>query len=61
MDTLDDLRYTKLLLDNGSLIPALGFGTLIPDLTDTENAVLTAVEVGFRQFDCATLLVAALA
>ena len=34
-------------------IPALGFGTLIPDLTDTENAVLAAVEVGFRQFDCA--------
>ena len=53
METLDDLRYTKLLLDNGSLIPALGFGTLIPDLTDTENAVLAAVEVGFRQFDCA--------
>ncbi len=53
METLDDLRYTKLLLDNGSLIPALGFGTLIPDLTDTKNAVLAAVEVGFRQFDCA--------
>lgn len=53
METPDDLRYTKFLLDNGSLIPALGFGTLIPDLTDTENAVLTAVEVGFRQFDCA--------
>ncbi|MGA7493259.1 MAG: aldo/keto reductase [Syntrophobacteraceae bacterium] len=53
METLDDLRYTKLLLDNDSLIPALGFGTLIPDLTDTKNAVLAAVEVGFRQFDCA--------
>jgi diketogulonate reductase-like aldo/keto reductase len=53
METLDDLRYTKLLLSNGSFIPALGFGTLIPDLNDTESAVLTAVEVGFRQFDCA--------
>ena len=28
----DNLRYTKLALNNGSgAIPALGFGTLIPD------------------------------
>ena len=53
METLDDLRYTKLLLSDGSFIPALGFGTLIPDLNHTESALLTAVEVGFRQFDCA--------
>jgi diketogulonate reductase-like aldo/keto reductase len=53
MKTSDSLRYTKLPLSNGSLIPALGFGTLIPDPVDTENAVLAALEVGFRQFDCA--------
>jgi diketogulonate reductase-like aldo/keto reductase len=53
METLDDLRYRKLLLNNGSFMPALGFGTLIADLTDTEKAVSAAVEVGFRQFDCA--------
>ncbi len=55
METSNDLRYTKFPLNNGSAIPALGFGTLIPDPTDTKNAVLAALEVGFRQFDCAEL------
>ncbi len=49
----DNLRYTKLVLNNGLAIPALGFGTLIPDPTDTKNAVIAALEAGFRQFDCA--------
>jgi len=53
METSDDLRYTKLPLNTGSVISALGFGTLIPDPTDTKNAVLAALAVGFRQFDCA--------
>jgi len=39
-------------LHNGRTIPALGFGTLIPDLGDTLRATRTALEVGFRQFDC---------
>lgn len=34
-------------------MPALGFGTLIPDPADARNAVAAALEVGFRQFDCA--------
>ena len=34
-------------------MPALGFGTLIPDATETRNATRTALEVGFRHFDCA--------
>jgi diketogulonate reductase-like aldo/keto reductase len=34
-------------------MPAVGFGTLIPDLTDTRAATKTALEVGFRHFDCA--------
>jgi len=34
-------------------MPALGFGTLIPDATDTRNATRTALEAGFRHLDCA--------
>jgi diketogulonate reductase-like aldo/keto reductase len=48
----DNLRYTKLALNNGSgAIPALGFGTLIPDPVATEDATKVALEVGFRQLD----------
>jgi alcohol dehydrogenase (NADP+) len=34
-------------------MPALGFGTLIPDATETRNATAAALEAGFRHFDCA--------
>jgi len=48
------LRYTTISLNNGSdKIPALGFGTLIPDPIATKEAVRISLEVGFRQFDCA--------
>ena len=48
------LRYTKIPLNNGSdAMPAVGFGTLIPDLLATKQATKTALEVGFRHFDCA--------
>ena len=51
---LEGLRNTKIPLNNGSdEIPALGFGTLIPDPIATKEATRTALEVGFRQFDCA--------
>jgi len=51
---MDNLRYTKLSLNNGSgEIPALGFGTLIPDPNDTKRATKVALEVGFRQLDSA--------
>jgi len=53
MEISDNLRFTKLVLNNGLAFPPLGFGTLIPDPTDTKNAVIAALEVGFRQFDCA--------
>jgi diketogulonate reductase-like aldo/keto reductase len=33
--------------------PAVGFGTLIPDPHATKQATQTALEVGFRHFDCA--------
>ncbi len=34
-------------------MPAVGFGTLIPDLVTTKQATKTALEVGFRHLDCA--------
>ena len=50
----DNLRYTRLALNNGSgAIPALGFGTLIPDPIATKNATKAALEAGFRGLDTA--------
>ena len=34
-------------------MPAAGFGTLIPDPLVTRQAIKTALETGFRHFDCA--------
>jgi diketogulonate reductase-like aldo/keto reductase len=54
MATSDTLRYTRIPLTHGSgEIPALGFGTLIPDPLATKQATKTALEVGFRHLDCA--------
>jgi diketogulonate reductase-like aldo/keto reductase len=54
MSDADRLRYTKIPLNNGSgEIPALGFGTLIPDPITTKEAVRISLQVGFRNFDCA--------
>ncbi|GLS23180.1 dehydrogenase [Labrys miyagiensis] len=54
MASPDTLRYTKIPLAHGSgAIPAVGFGTLIPDLLATRQATRTALDVGFRHFDCA--------
>lgn len=48
----DQLRKTKIALNNGSTaIPALGFGTLIPDPVATRTATKAALEAGFRAFD----------
>jgi diketogulonate reductase-like aldo/keto reductase len=50
----DDIRHTKMPLNNGSgAIPALGFGTLIPDPVATRTATKAALEAGFRQLDAA--------
>lgn len=50
----DTLRYARIPLTHGSgAIPALGFGTLIPDPLATRQATKAALEVGFRHFDCA--------
>lgn len=48
----DDLRYTNFPLNNGSgSMPALGFGTLIPDPVATRVATRAALEAGFRLLD----------
>jgi diketogulonate reductase-like aldo/keto reductase len=50
----DILRYTKMALNNGSgAIPALGFGTLIPDPVATRTATKAALKTGFRLLDAA--------
>jgi alcohol dehydrogenase (NADP+) len=49
-----DFRTTKIPLNHGAgHIPALGFGTLIPDAAVTISATTAALEAGFRHFDCA--------
>jgi aldehyde reductase len=54
MKQSDNLRYHELPLRGGAgTMPALGFGTLIPDATETRNATRTALEAGFRHLDCA--------
>jgi alcohol dehydrogenase (NADP+) len=49
-----DFRATRIPLNNGAgHIPAIGFGTLIPDPAVTLTATRDALEAGFRHFDCA--------
>ncbi|MBB5340953.1 aldo/keto reductase [Tunturiibacter gelidoferens] len=49
-----DFRTTKISLNHGAgHMPALGFGTLIPDAAATISATKNALEAGFRHFDCA--------
>jgi diketogulonate reductase-like aldo/keto reductase len=50
----DNLRDRKIPLNIGSgAIPALGFGTLIPDPVAAKTATKAALEAGFRQLDTA--------
>ena len=53
MSEKNHLRFTRIALNNGREIPALGFGTLIPDAAVTISATRDALAAGFRQFDCA--------
>jgi len=49
-----DLRMTRISLNHGAgHLPALGFGTLIPDPAVTITATRDALKAGFRHFDCA--------
>ena len=48
------LRMRRIPLNQGAgQMPALGFGTLIPDAALTITATRDALEAGFRHFDCA--------
>lgn len=54
MTESSDYRTTRLPLNHGGgPMPALGFGTLIPDPALTIRATKDALEAGFRHFDCA--------
>ncbi len=54
MEESSDLRLTRMPLNNKSgYMPALGFGTLIPDAAETISATRDALVAGFRHFDCA--------
>ncbi|HET7665023.1 MAG TPA: aldo/keto reductase [Mycobacterium sp.] len=54
MTSSEDLRRRRLALNNGAGdIPALGFGTLLSDSSETRKATMAAVEAGFRHLDCA--------
>ena len=54
MTASEALRHSRIALTHGSgAIPVVGFGTLIPGLAPTKQATNTALEVGFRHFDCA--------
>ena len=49
-----DFRSKTLVLNHGGgRMPALGFGTLIPDAAVTINATRDALEAGYRHLDCA--------
>ncbi len=49
-----ELRKTRIPLAHGAgQMPALGFGTLIPDPALTITATRDALDAGFRHFDCA--------
>jgi alcohol dehydrogenase (NADP+) len=49
-----NFQTTRIPLNNGvGHIPAVGFGTLIPDAAATISATRDALEAGFRHFDCA--------
>jgi diketogulonate reductase-like aldo/keto reductase len=52
MATPDTLRYTTIPLHGAGAMPALGFGTLIPDPIVTKQATKAALEAGFRHLDC---------
>ena len=54
MPESSDFRTARIPLNHGSgRIPALGFGTLIPDPAETITATRDALEAGFRHVDCA--------
>ncbi|MDN7183049.1 aldo/keto reductase [Caballeronia sp. SEWSISQ10-4 2] len=49
-----DFRSRRIVLNHGGgRMPALGFGTLIPDAATTTRSTRDALEAGYRHVDCA--------
>ena len=49
-----NFRFSKIPLNIGTgTMPALGFGTLLPDLAETKRGTTNALRMGFRHLDCA--------
>src|SRR5271166_1502126 len=54
MTAPEAVRHSRIQLAHGQgAMPAVGFGTLIPDLAATKQATKAALGVGFRHLDCA--------
>jgi len=54
MSSPDMLRYLNIPLAYGpATMPAVGFGTLIPDPVKARRAIRIALDTGFRHLDCA--------
>src|ERR1700710_839703 len=54
MTESSDFQTRRMALgQSGGHMPAAGFGTLIPDAALTMSATRSALEAGFRHFDCA--------
>lgn len=53
IESSDFRNMTIPLNHEGGRIPALGFGTLIPDAAETISVTKDALVAGFRHFDCA--------
>ncbi|WP_429251696.1 aldo/keto reductase [Paraburkholderia sp. GAS333] len=54
MNESADFRSKEIVLEHGrGSMPALGFGTLIPDAATTVSATRDALKAGYRHFDCA--------
>lgn len=56
MSPSENFQQQRIPLNSGTgAIPAIGFGTLIPDPVAAKQAIKTALKVGFRHFDTAEL------
>ena len=56
MSPSEQLQQTRMALNSGvGAVPALGFGTLIPDPVAAKRAIKVALKSGFRHLDCAEL------
>ncbi|MEZ0357285.1 aldo/keto reductase [Mycobacterium sp. SA01] len=53
MTLIDNPRDQSFTLNSGGTMPALGFGTLLSDQSQTRSATKSAVRAGFRHLDCA--------